>query len=202
MAQCVTVFQFAIILHVYLVLKSAYVDSTEDTPCSFPQQSIACKVWNHTNMDCSWRELVCIPHLRNNASLELLDLSNNELTVLPRGAFSGLKLQTLNLSSSNISTVNADAFSGLNELQILDLSSNTISTINVDTFSVLCNLLSLDLRDNPLSSVNGTFTDLGNLKTLDLSVSKRSMMRHLSFTSDSPFKYLRSLKKLVPFGVI
>ena len=167
MAQFVTVFQFTIILYLCLVLKSDYVNSTEDSSCSFPPGSIACKAWNYTNMDCSQRELVCIPQLRNNASLESLDLSNNELSVLP-----------------------ADAFSGFINLQALDLSSNKISTINSDTFSALCNLLSLDLSGNKISSMNGTFTGLVNLIALDLSHNS------LSFISGSPFQYLHSLKTL------
>ena len=171
MAQFVTVFQFIIILHLCLVLKSAYVDSTE-FPCSFPPGSIACKAWNHTNMDCSRRELVCIPQLRNNASLESLDLSNNELTVLP-----------------------ADAFSGFIALRTLDLSSNKFSKINGDAFSRLRSLLSLDLSDNAISSINGTFIGLSKLNTLDLSAYP-SGPRHLSFTSDSPFQYLLSLQTL------
>ena len=99
-------FQFSIINLVYLLLSSIYVDSTENS-CFFPQQSIACKVWKYTYMDCSWRELACIPQLRNNASLEFLDLSHNELTVLPVDALSRfIKLHTLDLSSNKISTVN------------------------------------------------------------------------------------------------
>ena len=102
---------------------------------------------------------------------ELLDLSNNELTDLPEGVFSGfIKLHTL------------------------DLSSNKFSTINVDTFSVLPNLLSLDLSRNfVMTSMKGTFTGLVKLKILDLS----SVRGHLNFTSDSPFQYLQSLQTLL-----
>ena len=173
MARLINMFQFTIFL-VYLVLSSTYAESTEDI-CSFPHQSIACKRWNYTNMDCSWRELVCIPQLRNNASLELLDLSNNELTVLPE-----------------------DAFSGFIKLQTLDLSVNRLSYINVDTFSVLHNLLSLNLSDNTMSFINGTFIGLGKLKSLKLSSSDLHVPRvsHIAFTSDSPFQYLLSLQTL------
>ena len=176
MTQFTSVFQFTATILVSLVLKSAHVDSTEDSSCSFPPGSIACKAWNYTNMDCSWRELACVPQLRNNASLELLDLSNNELTDLPEGVFSGfIKLHTL------------------------DLSSNGFSTLNVDTFSVLPNLQSLDLSYNfPMSSVNGTFTGLGKLKRLVLS----SSQRHLNFTSVSPFQYLVSLQTLLLVATI
>ena len=167
MAQYLAIFQFITIFLVCLVLKSTYVDSTKDVPCSFPPGSIACKMFENTFMDCSLRELVCIPPIPHKTSLELLDLSNNEFIVLPENVFSGfIKLQTLNLSS------------------------NKLSTINSDTFRVLPTLLRLDLSYNKISSMNGTFTGLSNLTMLDLSHNS------LSFISGSPFQHLHSLKTL------
>ena len=226
MALIVTVFQFTTIFIMYLVFKSTYVDSNEDA-CSFPQQSIACKVWNYTNMDCSWRELDCIPSLRQKASLELLDLTRNKLAVLPKEAFSALiKLQTLNLSLNNISAINGGAFIGLNKLKTLDLTFNMMSTIDGDTFSGLnllqtlnvsrnvikslpdnvfsgfYNLLSLDLNGNYISSVsNRTFTKLqGKLTMLSLWNPRGFNHYPLNFASDSPFQYLRSLQILTLGG--
>ena len=224
MALFFTVFQSIAIFLICLILKSTHVDSTADMQCSFPPGSIACKIWNYTNMDCSWRELICIPQLQNKDSLGLLDLSHNKLTVLPEDAFSGLiKLQTLNLSSNNISAINGDTFIGLNLLKTLDMSYNSLQslpdsafsalnlleTLNLSSnrlyfvhdnaFSGLQTLLNLDLNDNDISCVsNSTFAGLGNLKAVDLS------WNYDIFILDPSFQHLYSLRtlSLSPFATI
>ena len=195
MAQLIAVIQFATILIGCLALKSALVDSeyAKSTPCSFPSSSIACKIWNYTNIDCSRRALVCIPPLRHYTTLQLLDLSDNKVSVLSRDSFSGLiNLRTLDLSSNNVSAINGDTFIQLNLLQTLDLSHNSLKSLPDDVFSGLQNLTSLYLNDNPYFSIrNGIFTELGKLQTLDLS---RTI---LVFTSDSPpLQDLHSLRTL------
>ena len=209
------VFLYIHIVIIYLVSHSADIKATAESSCSFPPGSIACKVWNHTNMDCSWRELDCIPLVRHKASLKLLDMSHNNLTVLPEGAFSGfIKLKTLDLSSNGISVKNGmfiglnmlqtldmshnfleyipdDAFSGLDMLQTLDVSHNWLQSLPDNVFSGLPNLLSLYLSNMDLHSVNNrTFNGLGKLETLDLS-SGRGLVLY-----DSPFQYLSSLHTL------
>ena len=195
MAQLITFIRFATILIWYLVQKSAFVDSgvAEGTPCTFPKGSIACKIWNYTNMDCSWRELVCIPPLRHKNKLKLLDLSNNKLSLLSQDSFCGLiKLTTLDISFNNISKINVDAFIPLTLLQTLNMSYNSLQSVPDGVFCELHNLLSLYLNDNNDFCVrNRTFTGLGKLKTLDISSTK------LIFVPDSlPFQNLHSLRTL------
>ena len=218
MARFITVFHCTTIVCIaYLVLKLDFVDPAEDTPCTFPSGNIACKVSNYTNVDCSWRELVCIPPLRHKVSLDLLDLSNNTLTHLSRGSFSGFyNLQTLYLSDNKISAINDDAFAGLNKLRTLDLSRNLIDIIPDNVFRGLNLLQTLSLLSNSrlrilpdsyafgqlhnftnldLSYVhsirlsNKTFSGLTKLKTLDL-------LRNKVHSPDSPFRDLLSLQTL------
>ena len=227
MAQSTTVSQRIIIIvifTVYLVLKLDFVSSTNSTLCSFPSGSIACKVWNYTNMDCTWREFVCIPPLRHKVSLKLLDLSKNELTALPRGSFGGFfNLQTLRLTGNYISAINEDAFIGLNKLRNLDLSENDIEAVpdNVfkglnllqtlslsfnfrlrffpdNVFSGLQNLVNLDLRmiDDEVLFSKRTFNGLSKLQTLDLS-------HNYLLIPDSPFQGLLSLQTLhIPYSTV
>ena len=132
----------------------------------YPQGSVTCKVWNRTNMDCSYRNLVCVPPLRHKVSLELLDLSNN---LIPK--------------------LTAHAFVVLNRLHNLDLSVNLITHLQKDVFSGLNNLLRLDLSWNNISSIdNSTFIGLSKLRHLNLFLS------NLRILSGSPFKHLASLQ--------
>ena len=170
MGACIKPFQYGCLLLVFHVISKLSVLSIEESNCSYPQGSIACKVWNHTNMDCTWRELVCIPPLRHKASVKLLDLSHN-------------KLETVNIFISAI---------GLNKLKTLDLSFNVISYLPDNSFMGLSNLQNLNLSNNTLYFIsNSTFTGLNRLKTLDLSGNK-----FLGIATGSPFHDLNSLEIL------
>ena len=170
-------------------------------------------------MDCSWRELDCIPHVhvRHKASLELLDLSNNNLNVLPEGAFSGfIKLKALDLSSNHISAINGDMFIGLNILQTFNISHNSLRSIPDGAFSGLNMLQTLDMSHNLLQSLpDYVFSGLPNLLSLYLSpmsglgldsVYERTFsglhkLKTLYLPEyvklyGSPFKYLYSLQTL------
>ena len=171
-----------------------YTEPTQKPLCSFPPGSIACKIWNNTNMDCSWRALVCIPPLKYKASLELLDLSNNKLTVLPKDAFFGLdKLQSLDVSSNSISTLHGGAFNGLHNLLKLDLSYNNISLVDEATFAELSNLKHLDLtnleRFHKTIFISSPFQNLASLMTLDMSV-ENAVISSATFTGLNSLQHL------------
>ena len=77
---------------------------TQQSPCTYPHGSIPCKVWNHTYLDCTFRELDCIPPLPHASSLRLLDLSNNKISHILDDALSNLcELQSLDLSRNDFS---------------------------------------------------------------------------------------------------
>ena len=104
-------------LHVFcafftcFILQFAYQDPLDQTESCYPKGSVACKMWNDTNMDCSLRDLLCIPPLRHASSIELLDLSRNNFSIIPDFVFHNLgELQHLDLSNSHISTLQDGAF--------------------------------------------------------------------------------------------
>ena len=179
------------------LLNSSCVTSLEESICTFPPGSIACKVWNHTNMDCAWRELVCVPPLHHKTSLESLDLSHNKLETIPENVFMGFnKLQTLDLSSNMISLLNDNSFYGLDQLSTLDLSSNSISSLPENVFRGLHNLLMLNLSSCGIESIgNNTFSELSTLKILDLFWPDAPLYHGLAITT-STFTGLKNLLSL------
>lgn len=86
--------------------------------------------------------------------LELLDLSQNELTEIPDGVFGMLsKLKNLDLSSNHITHIQKHSFSGLVQLERLYLHENRIQSIHLEAFEGLEMLLELKLQGNQLSSL-------------------------------------------------
>ncbi len=183
--------------------------------CYLPS-SLACKMWNYTSMDCSWRSLVCIPFFKHAEAIQFLDLSRNNFRILPDyafsqvplllhldlsycditklvdGAFSGLhELLTLNLQFNLLTLIQSDVFVSLHKLQWMDLSYNHISQIDDGAFNGLRNMLSLDVTKNNVSYVSDeTFTMLSNLTNLNLTGN------FLSTSPGFPFQNLTSLQSL------
>ncbi|KAK9540963.1 hypothetical protein VZT92_003378 [Zoarces viviparus] len=86
--------------------------------------------------------------------LDLLDLSQNELSEIPDGVFEMLsKLKNLDLSSNHIAHISKDSFSGLVQLERLYLHANLIQSIHSEAFEGLEMLLELKLQGNQLTSL-------------------------------------------------
>uniref|UniRef100_A0A5F8H1D8 Adhesion G protein-coupled receptor A3 n=1 Tax=Monodelphis domestica TaxID=13616 RepID=A0A5F8H1D8_MONDO len=98
-----------------------------------------------------------------------LILSNNKISELKNGSFSGLSLlERLDLRNNLISTIDPGAFWGLSSLKRLDLTNNRIGCLNANIFRGLTNLVRLNLSGNLFSSLaQGTFDYLGSLRSLE-----------------------------------
>ncbi|KAK7929565.1 hypothetical protein WMY93_005960 [Mugilogobius chulae] len=84
----------------------------------------------------------------------MLDISQNQLTKIPDGAFEMLQqLKNLDLSSNQISHISKDSFLGLVQLERLYLYGNQIQNIQTGAFESLQNLLELKLQENLLISL-------------------------------------------------
>ncbi|KAK0079414.1 hypothetical protein PV325_001288 [Microctonus aethiopoides] len=104
--------------------------------------------------------------------IQNLDVSNNQISVLPSYGFSSLKrLRTLNISGNVIRMVDDSALRGLRSLEVCDLSSNRIVALPTDVFKDATNTLKeLRLQNNSISALApGLVTDMNQLVTLDLS---------------------------------
>ncbi|XP_072043490.1 toll-like receptor 2 [Amphiura filiformis] len=171
-----------------LVLTSA---ATHQSPC-YPSGSIACKVYNHKRLDCAYRNLVCIPLLPSNASLQVIELHSNQLNVIPDDAFNGLyNLLNLDLSVNNISYIYDNSFKGLHQLLLLDLSQNKLKNLTGTSFRDLVSLQTLHLQDNVITSLTSlTLAALTNLEQLNINFGS------FNNVSNTPFINLTSLQSL------
>ncbi|KYN31333.1 Protein toll [Trachymyrmex septentrionalis] len=104
--------------------------------------------------------------------VQSLDMSNNQISVLPISGFSSLKrLKVLNLSSNAISMVADGALHGLRSLENLDLSGNKIVALPTAMFrDASKSLKELRLQNNSISALlSGLVANMNQLVTLDLS---------------------------------
>jgi len=104
--------------------------------------------------------------------VQSLDVSNNQISVLPINGFSSLKrLRVLNLSSNAISMIADEALHGLRSLESLDLSGNKIVALPTAMFrDATKSLKELRLQNNSIGVLlPGLMADMNQLVTLDLS---------------------------------
>lgn len=114
--------------------------------------------------DTDWAEL-CM------ASLETLDMSNNDLSALHDRSFRGLRaLNVLKIQDNAIASASDQSLSGLTSLQVLNMSSNRLVALPPELFSKTKELRELILSNNSLSVVApGLLDSLEELQVLDLS---------------------------------
>ncbi|XP_037753915.1 adhesion G protein-coupled receptor A3 isoform X6 [Chelonia mydas] len=119
---------------------------------------------------CSSLELARVlpPDALPNRTVTLI-LSNNKISELKNGSFSGLSfLERLDLKNNLINIIDPGAFMGLPSLKRLDLSNNKIGCLNADIFRGLINLVRLNLSGNLFSALTqGTLDHLNSLKSLE-----------------------------------
>lgn len=106
-------------------------------------------------------------------ALQLLDLSENRITVIDAGAFDGLPaLRTVNLSRNQLKRIKTAAFRGAPELAELLLNHNKIETIDRLTLD-LPQLKRLDLSYNRLIELpTDAFELCSQLEWLDLKANR------------------------------
>ena len=110
-----------------------------------PSQSVACKIYNTSKMDCPRRNLVDIPILDRNWTT-VLDLSHNQLKEIHGTPFGSLSnLTSLDLSYNISSKLSSTVFKGLCSLVKLDLHYNGLSVLSSDVFVELRELVYLDI---------------------------------------------------------
>ncbi|XP_070811356.1 vasorin [Pituophis catenifer annectens] len=126
-------------------------------------------------------------------ALQLLDLSQNLISSLPRNIFQLLPgLHNLDLSSNQLQEVTNESFHGLRLLERLYLDRNQLQSIHPAAFDSLENLLELKLQDNQLQTVPPL--NLPTLLLLDISRNKITALETGTF-------HVRSLESLKMAGL-
>lgn len=102
--------------------------------------------------------------------LEFLDLSDNQILTLDRGAFFRLtNLKVLRLNGNQIKSLIVETFAGLSGLQVLDISQNKLERLPTSVFADLHRLEVLNISHNQLKAMSpGALTGLTSLKELHL----------------------------------
>jgi Leucine-rich repeat (LRR) protein len=123
----------------------------------------------------------------------ILNMSPNQLQVLPPKVFDGLKLNQLSLQSNVLSRLHAETFHGLTFSWngILDISRNKLQDLPPKVFNCTARLEILVLADNELSTLSDdVFYGLSDLRSLRL---EGNRLRSLG---DRPFYQLYHLEEL------
>ncbi|XP_056640711.1 leucine-rich repeat-containing protein 24-like [Diorhabda sublineata] len=104
--------------------------------------------------------------------IQVIDLSGNFLSKLPRAVFQSvglINLQRIYLSRAGLTEIHQDAFNSLTILVEIDLSNNEITFLHPNTFHGTERLRMLSLNGNPLKQlVRAQFPPLPHLRSLEL----------------------------------
>ncbi|XP_059471463.1 leucine-rich repeat-containing protein 24 [Neocloeon triangulifer] len=123
-------------------------------------------------VECIDHALIQIPE-GIDAETQVLDMSNNNLQILPRETFvraNLLNLQKVYLKSCRLGRIDNNAFRGLTNLVELDLSSNLLTNIPSATFQDIPFLREVVLSNNPIQKIEShAFQFIPGLVKLDLS---------------------------------
>uniref|UniRef100_A0A8C5QAL9 Leucine-rich repeat-containing G-protein coupled receptor 4 n=1 Tax=Leptobrachium leishanense TaxID=445787 RepID=A0A8C5QAL9_9ANUR len=136
--------------------------ASSPAPCPVP-----CRCDWDGAVDCSGRGLIAVPE-GVSAFTHSLDISMNNITKLPEGAFKGFPyLEELRLAGNDLSFIHPMALSGLKELKVLTLQNNQLKTVPSEALKGLTSLQSLRLDANHIVTVPGdSFEGLLQLRHL------------------------------------
>lgn len=155
----------------------------------------ACK-WKggKQTVECIDRALITLPE-QVDAETQVLDMSGNNLQILPRETFRRaglLNLQRVHLRNCRVGQIDDQAFRGLTNLVELDLSYNLLTAVPTGTFQDIPFLRELLIANNPIQKIDSlAFRYVPGLVRLDLSHCELQMIAPKAFEG---VELLESLK--------
>lgn len=148
------------------------VDSCGATDGSCPNACLCKWKGGKQTVECTDRGLITIPESIG-VETQVLDLSGNNLQILPKETFSRaglLNLQRVFLRSCRIGQIDDRALKGLTNLIELDLSHNLLTSVPSGTFQDIPSLRDLVLSNNPIQKIDShAFKNVPGLVKLDMS---------------------------------
>ncbi|KAM9780465.1 chondroadherin-like protein [Neosynchiropus ocellatus] len=144
------------------------------------------------SVSCGGKSLRQVPPTIDEITVKL-DLKNNQLEQLPRGAFLHTPYLThLNLQRCSITRVKEGAFRTLGRLVSLNLAFNKIDVLFQESFDGLSALKELSLDHNRLEEIQpGAFMQLGSLNLLALTHNQLVYIPNMAFQGLQNIKWLR-----------
>lgn len=122
--------------------------------------------------ECIDRKLITIPE-NIEPGTQVLDMSDNNLQILPSEAFKRvdlLNLQKIYLRSCHLGQIDSAAFDGLTNLVELDLSHNLLTNVPTTALNALPSLRDFILASNPIQKIESqAFAPVPQLVKLDVS---------------------------------
>ncbi|KAJ8981233.1 hypothetical protein NQ317_016529 [Molorchus minor] len=165
-------FKYPTLGWIHLLVTVIVMDLSSATGGSCPSPCTCKWKGGKRTVECMERGLITIPESVD-PETQVLDLSGNNLQILPRETFirSGLiNLQRVYLRSCRIGEIDDLAFRGLTNLIELDLSHNLLTSVPSGTFQDIPFLRDLILSNNPIQKIDSlAFQAIHGLVKLDLS---------------------------------
>jgi len=125
------------------------------------------------------------------ANLQMLDLSNNQLSSVHPQLFSSLvNLEQLDLSRNSLTAVPAPLFGTLAHLQQLYMDHNKLNTLESSVFNNCSNVRDLGMAANQFVTIPAAIRSLKKLVTLDMG---ENTIRSLGNNGNDTFKGLSQL---------
>ncbi|KPJ11896.1 Insulin-like growth factor-binding protein complex acid labile subunit [Papilio machaon] len=124
--------------------------------------------------------------------LKFLDMSDNLLEEIPRGAFRGHpSLERLHLNSNSIKFIEGEAFVAMPALRELHLSKNSLGDLNEGPFWNLPSLKGLDLSHNYFQRLQPKLLyNLPSLRRINISNNKLTVIDPLVFIETPLLEYV------------
>lgn len=121
-------------------------------------------------------------------NLTELDISSNQIKILPLINGSLTELRKVHASHNQITNISVSFFANALNLTEIDLSSNSITSLDLPNFH---NLTTLDVSLNPIKQINdGTFSKFAALQKLNLSHTNLTEFKCSVFNQHTNMKVL------------
>lgn len=159
--------------HLWLAVAVMVAASTTVVLADACPEACQCK-WKggKQSVECRDKLLITVPPGIDTVT-QVLDVSGNNLQILPANAFASvglLNLQRVYLSRCRIGHIDRQAFKGLTNAVEIDLSRNMLTAVPTDTLANVPLLRDLSLANNPIQRVGAeAFRNCTGLVRLDLS---------------------------------